>query len=88
MRWFTGLWVLALLPFGACNEVTGPPPGTASVEVTVFAWPGSPVPIEGMELCPTDDTSRCVATDANGEATLWLPAGEKTSFTRSKEGYA
>jgi hypothetical protein len=40
-----------------------------------------------MELCPTDDTSRCETTNANGEATLWLPVGE-TSFTRTKEGYA
>jgi hypothetical protein len=86
MRSFTTLWVLALLPFGACTEVTGPPLGTVPVEVTVRTWPGIPERIEDMELCPTDDTSRCKTTDANGEATLWLPVGE-TSFTLRKQGY-
>jgi hypothetical protein len=79
------LWVFAVFPVGGCAEVTGPPPGTAPVRIIVNPWLGLPVGLDDVELCETG-TTNCVTTDANGNATLWLPVGE-TSFTRRKEGY-
>ena len=79
------LWVLALpmLLTGGCAEVTTPE--GAPVRATITSWPGIAVPLDGVELCETG-TAKCVTTDANGEATLYLPAGER-SFTQTKEGY-
>jgi len=83
------LWVcaLAVLPLAACAEVTEECPGTAPVTVRASVWPsGTTVGLQGVELCETD-TTNCVLTDANGEATLCLPFDVETSFTRRKEGY-
>jgi len=86
MRLFARLlWVLALLPFGGCAEVAGPPEGFVPVAIRVEDWPGIPRGLPDVELCQTD-TANCVTTDANGKAKLWLPVGE-TSYTARKEGY-
>lgn len=83
------LWcTFALLAFATmgCSEVTTRP-NTAPVKVTVTAWPGLGIPLEDVELCETG-TANCELTDANGEATLYLPAGAETSFTRTKADHA
>lgn len=81
--WMVGLPVLV---FGACSEVTTPA-NTAPVAIAVSTWPGYAQRLEDVELCETG-TSRCVRTNANGEATLYLPFEVETSFTRAKSGYA
>jgi hypothetical protein len=83
------LWVLALPVslIGGCTEVVGPP-DTAPVKVTVLRYPGVAGPLEGVELCETDNEASCVLTNVDGEATLHLPFDVETSFTRTKEGYA
>jgi hypothetical protein len=43
--------------------------------------------LEGVEICETD-TNNCVLTDAEGAATLQVPADQETSFTVAKEGFA
>lgn len=48
------------------------------------AWPWPP--LEGAELCETD-TTNCVVTDENGEATLNLQPNEQVSFSVTKDGY-
>ena len=79
------LWVLALLPFGGCAEVTEPQ--GEPVKITVEEWPGFPRGIPGVELCETGKEANCETTDADGKATLWLPANEETGFTAEKQGF-
>jgi hypothetical protein len=47
-------------------------------------WPGPP--LEGVEVCETD-TDNCAVSDANGKATIDVPAYQEISFTLEKEGY-
>jgi hypothetical protein len=76
-------WVFVVYSIGGCAQVTEP--GGVPVDITITAWPGAAVPLEGVELCETA-TVNCSYTDADGKARLWLPAGE-TSFTKEKEGF-
>jgi len=63
--------------------------GSALLQVTGkeskgAAWPWPP--LEGAEACETD-TTNCVVTDENGEATLNLQPNEEVSFSVTKDGY-
>jgi len=79
----TLLWVFVVFSIGGCTQLTDP--GGVPVEITITAWPGAAVPLDGVELCETA-TANCVPTDADGKATLRLPVGE-TSFTKEKKGF-
>lgn len=81
--WVKVVWPLLLI---SCNDVSDP---GVPAYVTVLELPGveGPLPpLAGVEICETD-TTNCVVTDANGEATLWLPSHQAVSFTVEKEGY-
>lgn len=57
--------------------------------MTVVSWEPPPhleAPVEGVRVCQMD-TSNCVFTDESGRATLMLPVGEETGFTKDKEGW-
>ena len=85
-RWLL-LFVLVASSIIACNEVTTPT--TAPLNLTVVYWeppPHDEVPLEGVKVCQLD-TPNCVVTDAKGQATLMLPIGVETGFTKDKEGY-
>jgi hypothetical protein len=43
--------------------------------------------LEGVELCEID-TTNCVVSDADGFASLELPADGETAYTAEREGYA
>lgn len=88
MRLFARVLCVLALPvslIGGCTEVVEPP-DTTPVAITVLSWPGAASELEGVELCQTG-TTNCVVTNADGEATLELPFGVETSFTRTKEGW-
>jgi hypothetical protein len=91
MRLLTGsLWVLVvvILAIGGCNDVYTPPE-MVEVRLTVAGeHEGEPIALEGANVCQMDtDTPNCVPTNANGSATLELPANQQLSYTVEKEGY-
>ena len=60
------------------------PPETAPLTVTVKSFDpesSNQEPLEGVEVCQLDDTTNCVVTNADGEATLVLPVGQDTGYT-------
>jgi len=82
------LWAFALLvsPIAGCNEVTAPTTAPLTLTVTGRLVADEPVgPVEGLQVCETD-TSNCMTTDEDGEATINLPIGE-TSYTLRKKGH-
>jgi hypothetical protein len=71
---------------------TGGVGGTDTVTLTVTTTevqglvPIGPA-LEGVMLCQTD-TTNCATTDADGMASIVLPADQEVSYTLEKEGYA
>ncbi|MFZ1866230.1 MAG: hypothetical protein WAU39_18560 [Polyangiales bacterium] len=68
----------------ACGTATVPLSVTVT-EIDNFV-PAGGTPLEGAELCETD-TTNCDTTDADGLASIMLPANQEVSYTVTKEGY-
>jgi hypothetical protein len=83
--WVFALWVF---PIVGCTEVTGPTTAPFTLIVRSFDPQGTPILLQGAELCETDNTSNCETTDAVGRAVIQLPFDQEVSFTVTKEGYA
>lgn len=68
----------------ACNQVTSEPE-VVQLALTAKGF-DEVIPLEGVEICQLD-TTNCATTNAAGNATLELPAGEKVAWTTVREGY-
>jgi len=82
------LWVFALpaFPVGGCSELTHPP-DTVQVRVSVKEN-FEQTSLEDATICQTEtEPPNCETTNADGVATLELPANQKVSYTVEKEGY-
>ena len=83
------LWVfaMAVFPVGACSEIATPPPDT--VQLRLAAKENfEQTPLEGAKVCQGEaQPPNCVTTNADGVATLELPANQKLSYTVENEGY-
>jgi hypothetical protein len=73
------------LQLARCTQVTGPPVDSVQLRVTIFTGFGA-IRVEGVEACDGDMTA-CVMTDADGQATLELPADKQISWTLAKDGF-
>ena len=76
------------------NAGTGGSAGTGGADMVMLSVsvteaqslvPAGPA-FEGVELCETD-TTNCATTDADGLASIMVPAGKEISYTLEKDGY-
>ncbi len=81
------LWLTLIV---ACSDVQEAVPAYVTVlEIAKYpAEPGDPPPppLEGVMICEAE-TTNCVATDDNGEATLNFPPNAEVAIAAEKDGY-
>lgn len=82
--------LLGLAVVGCSDDGNNDVPGgtvTFELEVIEFVPDVADVAIEGVEICVID-TTNCEMTNANGLATLTLPANSEVTLRIDKSGYA
>jgi hypothetical protein len=87
---------LGVMPMIGCSDTTGEGgsggsagANTAEVKISTQSWAPDTAreALAGVEVCETE-TTNCVVTDADGNATLQLPVEQETSITSEKKDYA